>query len=174
MTYMAKEPVVIPASPDQHESPPSRHVIFSIRAMTLEESLHEQLLHSSPIGAIVGARIWHGRLPPNSFAPGLTQPALTYWRVSSNRLRTEDPKIVGNRRSRFQLDCWAKADIDVWDLCNAVRRELEGFRGDLGGSGGIPVSAITFENCRDMFEPKTGIHHVPMDFFIFHAQPILS
>ncbi|MGI8988012.1 MAG: hypothetical protein ACR2I2_00325, partial [Bryobacteraceae bacterium] len=92
--------------------------------MTLEDSLHEQLLRSSRITAIVGARIWHGRLPPNSFASGFTQPALTNWRVIG---RGFIPPLVksGGGRPRFQLDCWSKADIGVWALRDAVRLELK-------------------------------------------------
>ncbi|MGI8992214.1 MAG: tail completion protein gp17, partial [Bryobacteraceae bacterium] len=76
----------------------------------------------------------------------------------------------GGGRPRFQLDCWSKADIGVWALRDAVRLELKGFHGLLGGSGGVAVSDITLENSRDMFERDTGIYHVPMDFFIFHAE----
>lgn len=105
--------------------------------MTLEESLHQQLLRSPHITAMVGPRIWHGRLPPHSFQRGSTRPALTYWRVTGRRSVTPIIESRGGEL-RVQLDCWAKTDTDVRALRNAVRLALHGFHGLLGG--GVAVS----------------------------------
>ena len=136
--------------------------------MTLEESLHEQLLRSPHITAMAGPRIWHGRLPPDSFQSGSTRPALTYWRWTRRRSVTPIIESRGGEL-RVQLDCWAKTDTDVRALRDAVRLALHGFHGLPGG--GVAVSNIAFENNRDMFERNTGIYHIAMDFlFIFDAE----
>ena len=138
--------------------------------MTIEESLQAQLSRSSRITAIVGSRLWQGRLPRNSFPTGTTPPALTFWRVARRGFIPLPVKRGGHARPRFQLDCWAKTDTGVGALRDAVLAELQGFQGLLGGSGGITVSDITLENCYDVFERKTGIYHVALDFFIFHGE----
>jgi hypothetical protein len=90
---------------------------------------------------------------------------LTYLKVSGTPLYAHD----GDARlpsARFQIDIWASS----YSSLKAVRAELEtalsGFRGTMGGVGGVVVGSAFLVGEQDDYEPETSRYREMLDFII--------
>lgn len=132
--------------------------------MTIEAAVIQHLLAHPGVAALVGDRIYPMRLPQRP-----TYPALTCQKVSGPRVTAKDGP-AGLAQARMQVSCWAKSYPDAKAVAEQVRRALAGFSGVMGGAGGVKVEMTQLENEVDMYEPETGIYHVPVDFVIWHRE----
>ncbi len=122
------------------------------------------LANDATVSALVGDRI-----SPWVQLQSQDLPAITYHQVSSDRVSSMDGSS-GLAALRFQIDCWASTYAGVKALAEAVRLELEGYKGS-------PVSAVIhavfLENDSDVavsVEPgrqEPAIYRVSMDFVVW-------
>lgn len=132
--------------------------------MTLEEALFAHLTTSAGLIALVGDRVYPGHIPQ-----GVTQPAIVYLKVSDPRGRTFGRAQFA--KPRFQFSCWGETYASAKAVAHQVRAALENFAGMLGGAAGVEVRNAFFENELDLHDPETGLHHIPVDFSIWHIIP---
>lgn len=94
--------------------------------MSIEEAIYSHLSDSTSVSALVSTRIYHGHLPQSQ----TTYPVLTISLISNvhgHHLKA----ATGETTARIQIDCWATTMADVTTLAEAVRQQLQGFRGTL-------------------------------------------
>ena len=128
--------------------------------MTIEEALHEYLSGRTEITDLVGNRIYPIVLPQ-----GPAYPALTYIKISGPVLHDVDIAYP-----RFQLSSWGEEYSDVKQLAAAVKEVLQRFKGVMGSAPGIKVSQVVFENELDLYDPETGVYHIPADYTIIYRE----
>ena len=128
--------------------------------MTIEEALKIYLFSQTLITDIVGSRIYPMILPQDT-----EYPALTYFQVS-NPVQHE----VDIAYPRFQISNWAETYAEVKALLNAGKEVLQRYKGMMGGGSGIKVTQIIFLNSFDIYDPETGIYHIPADYKIIYRE----
>jgi len=96
---------------------------------------------------------------------GVSYPALTYIKISGPTLHDADIAYP-----RFQLSCWSEEYSEVKQLAAAVKEVLQRFKGIMGSTPGIKVSQVVFENELDLYDPETGVYHIPADYTIIYRE----
>lgn len=126
------------------------------------------LLSKAPIVAIVGQRI-----EPMRTTQGVTYPRLTYQRVSTDRVRTNDgPTLLA--QARIQLDCWAEgpAGYDTAkQLADEVRKAVDCFKGEMGS---VTVQGAFLDDDEDISEAPgvddRSVSRVSMDLTVWFGE----
>lgn len=111
-------------------------------------------------GTNAGTRIYPAPLPDKA-----TLPAVTYQRISRVPEYTYDGD-TGGSDSRWQLDLWGGTKAAVEDLAEQVKFHLTGFRGVMGGIGGVTVGFVFMENEFDDFAPDSGRYRIIQEYAI--------
>lgn len=111
------------------------------------------------IAALVGDRVYPRRLPQTADFP-----VIVYRRISTaGDLAHTGPS--GILTPRIQLDVWAE-DPDTADaVAEVLRRELDGYRGQMGD---VPVGMVRIVNDVDDDQPNTGLFRRVLDAEIQH------
>lgn len=128
--------------------------------MSIEEALQEYLSGKAEITTLVSDRIYPVVLPQ-----GVSYPALTYLKVSGPVLHDVDIAYP-----RFQLSSWSESYAEAKQLAAAVKEVLQRFKGIMGNAPGVKVSQVVFENELDLYDPETGVHHIPSDYTIIYRE----
>jgi hypothetical protein len=129
--------------------------------VTLEVGLHAFLLADPAVAALIGTRMTPLVLPQNT-----AYPALTYQRISGQRLRSVDGP-AGRARPRMQIDSWAETYLEAKALAAAVRRALDGYAGPMGAA---QVGAVSLDDERDIHEDEPKVSRVTQDYLISHEE----
>lgn len=100
-----------------------------------------------------------GRCYPIKLPERVVLPALTYFQVSGVENNTHDG-YDGTSINRWQISCWARTYKEAKELAEQVKQQLRTF------SGGIVyiVEKSMLGNEMDLYEPDTGIYHIPVEF----------
>jgi hypothetical protein len=107
----------------------------------------------------VSSRVYPAKLPQ---AP--TLPAVTYQRVTGNRVHsTQGPSGLAN--PRYQVDVWARTYVEMLTVAKAVRQGLDGYQGE-AGAWFSPLCVNDF----DFYEPGVDLHRRTLDFSIWHQE----
>lgn len=130
--------------------------------MTLEQALFNYLSTYAGLTALIGTRLYPVVLPQ-----GATQPAVTYQRVSTVRLRTFGAPRLG-RKARFQFTVWASSYSSRAAVAGQLIAALEGYAGLMGGGSGVTVLAVQGEGELDDYEPTTKTFQGALDFTFTH------
>lgn len=143
--------------------------------MLLEEALYDWLSADTGISALVGNRIF-----PNKIPQGETYPQITFFRVSSPRVRNfGEPDGLAN--PRIQVDCWGLTLASAVAVGEAVRNsdggvalnhKLDGFRGTMGDSPGVTIQSAQLEDERHTYnapqhDDDKGVHQVSQDYMFW-------
>lgn len=117
--------------------------------MSLETDLVAYLNGQSAITNLVEDRImpW-----PQDQNP--TFPLLTYFRVTGSVVNSLTSGSSGLIFTELQFDCWSRRRIETWDLADAVKSVLLGFKGTMGST---PVGPILFRDERDFYEDEDEV-----------------
>lgn len=129
--------------------------------MLIETALFAYL---SELAGLVGARVYPLKLPQKP-----TLPAITYQRISGPHVHSHSG-ISGLARPRYQFTCWAEKYADAKATAEILRLALDGYKGTMGGAGGVDVSGILSAGDGDIYDPDTTLSGVYHDFFIWHAE----
>jgi len=118
--------------------------------MRLEEALYAHLSGDADVAALVGDRIYPLLVPQDADLP-----ALAYQRISGVPIYAHDGP-PGLARARVQITCLGRSYSEAKDLAARVRAALSGYRGTMGGAGGVEVGAAFIENHRDELAEAFG------------------
>jgi hypothetical protein len=89
--------------------------------MTIDDSIYEELIATTGITALVGARIYRGWRPQESKTP-----CISFFRVSTTPLNGATG-ASGTDNARIQIDCWATSPKSARAIAEAVRGALDGW-----------------------------------------------
>lgn len=129
--------------------------------MTLETALRTYTLADATVTALAGTRMYPRKLPQ-----GPTLPALVYQRIDTRR-EHDMAGPDGLPRPRLQVTAWAANVAAAWDLANAVRERLDGYR---GAWGDVTVGSCLCVGERDLDDPDAGRVGVIQDYLIQFAE----
>ncbi len=124
--------------------------------MVIEKDIVSYLLGQDEITNFIGTRIY-----PMHLLEGTDLPAINYMRISQERDRSHN----GNAMNRpiLQFSCWAKSYITVKELAEALIAKLDNYSGYFA-NGKVTIFHV---NDRDLYEPDTGMYHIPTEFEIY-------
>lgn len=114
------------------------------------------------------------RIYPIQLAQGVTAPSLVYHVVSENT----DYNIShssGLVMSRIQIDAYALTQSVAFDLADAVKDVLSGFRGIVAYGSNSPQDTITIrgifgDNGRDLFTDASKLYSFQRDYLVWFAE----
>jgi Protein of unknown function (DUF3168) len=141
---------------------------------TTEAALVSLLVQGSPnpVADLVGTRVYPLRLPQATPAPVL--PAIRYQRIDTVRAPYREMATGRSEyvRPRFQIDCFATTPAGAQQVADAVRAQIDGFRGT---SAGMAIGGIALEDEAADLEEGVGVGGAPiyrhrLDFLIGHAE----
>jgi hypothetical protein len=130
----------------------------------IESALRTRALSVAAVSALIGTRMYPGKLPQDP-----TYPAVTYTRISGPRLYSHQG-ATGLAEGRFQFDCWAASYSAAKSTAAAVRESLEGFRGTVGSD---VIASIFAVHEADSYEPQEGDEgdwRVSLDFWVRYEE----
>jgi hypothetical protein len=92
----------------------------------IRSSLRTYLLAQAPLAALIGDRLYPVACPETA-----TLPAVTYRRASGGHLHNLT-SASGAAIPEFELVVWAETYEDADEVAEAIRQEMQGFRGTMG------------------------------------------
>lgn len=135
--------------------------------MIIEQALFVELKTAAGITALVGTRVYPLILPQNAAFP-----AITFQKVSGSRSHSQSgPSNLAH--PRFQISCWAKGDTaypDAKGLAAQVRQAIDGFKGTMGGAGGVDVQSCELVSEVDGYVGESYLYVVHLDFVMWHRE----
>jgi hypothetical protein len=127
----------------------------------MEAALIAYLLASTPVAAVVAARVY-----PNDRPQGSAFPSITVTRISGGPLYADDGE-TGLDNGRVQVDCWALTYTAAKDLAALVRARLSGVHGVSG------FQFIMLSDERDIREGGGNVaeypFHVSQDYDVWRT-----
>lgn len=125
--------------------------------MTLGEALFSVLTGYAPLTALVGQRVFPGRIPQESATPALRYSVISGVPASSLSGAHADTA----KGSRVQVDAYARTYLEARSVADAVQLAL----GDLAQP--TPGLSAWLLGERDLFDDVTQLHCVSMDFNVW-------
>lgn len=122
--------------------------------MSFEEALYAYLAARAEIQAAVGNRIYQWTYPIP--AGGAAYPDCLVYRLESSAF---DATVGGDVlvNAQYSVACVSADPITPVGLAALVGAALRGFKGVMGGAGGLLVSAIRQTNAFDEFDGEAGL-----------------
>ena len=117
-----------------------------------EERLFTRLTDDPVVSSLVGSRVTPVLLPDD-----VTYPAITYSRVSTERITTLSGS-TGLARASFQVSAWSPDYLEVLTVASGIRQALDGIEGTL------------IENQIDLFDTTARVHYANLQFSIWHTE----
>jgi hypothetical protein len=127
----------------------------------LRPALRQFLLADASIAAVVGTRVFVGRMPQ-----GERNPSIVYNRISDTGYHVYEGPL-GFARPRMQIDAWAETPDEAAALSNLVKSRLDGFSGLMGD---VTVQGALFDSLREMYDPEAELYRVSTDYLILHVE----
>jgi len=125
---------------------------------TIAAGLRTYLIAGATVATLVGTRVYPSKLPQKP-----TLPAISYQRISGDRVHSTDG-ASGLARIQFQIDVWGSTYGSVDALFEAVRKRLDGYRGAVGA---IVTQGIFLERERDMYDDEAELYRRSADFTVW-------
>jgi len=126
-----------------------------------ETAIRDLLLANNAVKAIVGTRVYPGKLPQR---PEL--PAIRYFRVSGGRPVSHSGGS-GLDGARVQFDCLAGTYQAAKALGSALRAVLQGYKGTVGS---VVIQACFFMDDSDDYGPESETWRYRADFRIWSEE----
>ena len=134
---------------------------------TIEEALRTKLTGAAAVTALLAAS---GAVYPLVIPQGSALPAIAYQRISTGRGAAHS-SANGLAMPRMQFSCVATTYAGARALANAVRQELDLYRGTVDD---VWIDAIFVENEIDQFNFETdqneSSYAVVLDAIVWHAE----
>ena len=126
-----------------------------------ENALGNFLLNSVRMSPLVDLRVW-----PIKMRQGNELACVVYQRIYSGRSHT-NAGSSGFVESLYQINCIAKTHKEAKALAEAVRLDLDGFKGSMGtGADVTEVDGVFLEDERDTFDDELSLYSIQLDFAI--------
>ena len=135
--------------------------------MELGEALYSKLSGTTDLTALVSTRIYPRIAPQNTAFP-----YVIFFQVSNPGYHAmlNDPNI---NSPRWQISTWAETYSSARAIAKQVKAALRDYSGTMGGSSGVSVQRIFYENEVDYTdvdpETKAVTHHIAQDYIIWHS-----
>ncbi len=114
----------------------------------IEQSLRDHLVDTAAVAALIGTRIYPGRLPQD-----VTFPAVSYQRITGGEENTHSG--AGPARALVQIDCWSDDTYgEALSVAEAVRAALSSHRGPMGSARDVTAR---ISNQMDLPEPEPAL-----------------
>lgn len=120
----------------------------------IEEDLYSYLSTYAGLVALVDTRIY-----PLVGPQKVTAPYCTYQKISPGRMYSHSG-FSGLSKPRMQVSCYGSTYAQVKAVAAQVIAAVEAW------PGASNIQAAFVENELDMYDPETGLYHVPVDFFV--------
>ncbi len=138
--------------------------------MTIETALFSHLSVQAGITALVSTRVY-ATVPPSD----PTYPFITF-QIFSDVPEHDMSGAVGLTQVKVQIDAWAFLVAEQQAIAEAVRNELDGFRGALGTEA-LAIRSCFLDSRNTFQEPdKQGknlpVHRSSLDFSIWHVESL--
>ena len=130
----------------------------------IEEGFVTHLSGVAALVDLIGNRIYPMHLPE-----GVDMPAITYQRISGNRMRSHSGPS-GTANPRYTFTCWAETYGGAKAVADQLRFILDGFNGAMGG---VDVQAGLVEDDRDDFDTQLELYQVQVDAILWHAEALV-
>ena len=130
--------------------------------MIIEEALSAYLLAHASVAALAGTRGY-----PNVVPQEVALPNWAYQRISGPELMDHG----GNAKlesGRFQFTCHGDEYRDAKNLARAIRAALRGYRGLMGGAGGVNVEGIYVIGEYDGYNEQSRVQTVRLDAEVWY------
>ncbi len=131
--------------------------------MSIASDLRTFLLADATLTTLIGTRLYPLTLPQNP-----TLPAMTYQRISGERVHTADG-AHGLNRARIQFDAWATTYLVAESVFEALRKRLDAFRGAAGAS---IIQGAFVDSERDLYESEPKLYRNTSDFDVWHNEAV--
>jgi hypothetical protein len=132
--------------------------------MVIEEAVVYHAQNDGDVAAIIATRIY-----PNVIPQDADLPALAYQVISRPGLMAHDGP-PGYAWPRFQFTAQADDYDQVVDLMNKLRVAFDGFKGLMGGVGGVQVEGAFVKDVRDDHQFSTSRETRRLDVIIHHIE----
>lgn len=126
----------------------------------MEAALRALLTGSGPVAALVGARVYWGEIPQGAAAPAVVMYVVS--RVPGYTFQGGD----GLDESRIQIDVRDTALGRAWQVRDAIRTLLSGYRGTVSGTSFSGAFLLSERQRRDHIGAEL-FHTVSLDFQIW-------
>ena len=135
--------------------------------MLIDEALRAHFLSKTKITSIVSSRVYEIVAPQKA-----DYPHLTFNRAAgSGRVRSlKGPS--GLTRAVFHAHSWGKKPSESQNLSENVRLVLDGFKGIMGGPGGVYCGACFVEDDIDTFDDQAFAFHTVRQIVIWHNETV--
>lgn len=125
--------------------------------MSPGEAVRAALVANGTLMALVGGRIYAGRMPQN-----VTLPAVVYTGISNvpeETFESQPATVLSN--ARVQVDCYAARYEVAHQVAEVVDDVLSALSGDMTASR---------LDSRDIYENETSLHRVSVDFSVWRGR----
>jgi hypothetical protein len=132
--------------------------------MVIEEALIAYLLTQTGLTALISDRIYPNKLPQT---PKL--PAIVYQKIDAPRISgfTADIGVM----SRIQTTSWASTYTGASAVQEQIRAATQNYMNQtMGGTGGVEVKNIDFDEGPDSYEDETERYEKIIDLLIWHTE----
>lgn len=132
--------------------------------MKIEEAIAKKLQASTGVFALVRDRVYAGELPEKP-----VMPAICFYRRATVRDHSHDGPD-GLPTVTFKIDCLGKKYSECREIADAVRAELDGFKGVAGGVGGVEIDAAFALDEELEYDDDIGLHWITTDYAVTHVE----
>jgi hypothetical protein len=132
--------------------------------MIIEQAVLNQLMATPAVTVIIGQRAYYVRAIQD-----VTAPYVVIQSISNIPVKPNMAAASGKTASRLQLSIFANTHKECNDVADAVKTALDGFKGTLGGVGGVPVGGCFLENANDLsVEDSLTLYGVGVDYILHY------
>lgn len=118
------------------------------------------------VAAIVGRRIFPGKIPQHHFDGAKTMPAIVTRIIDEGR-QAMHCGTDGLVECVLQVDCYAPVRDDVPPLADAIRRAMVDYSGRMGD---LLVSKVLLTSAFDALEPDPGLYGKSQTYSVWHSE----
>ncbi len=129
--------------------------------MGLNEAIYAWWQANSTLCALAGSRLYPQRLPQSS-----AYPAAVYQQVSEVGDMAHDGPL-DLFKAVYQFDCYGGSLKQAKTLALALRQQLNGYKGTVGG---VTIEVVFFVNMVDDFGDALDVYRVSVDFRFMYKE----
>jgi hypothetical protein len=130
--------------------------------MIIEQAIHDELLDTSAVTALVGQNIFYVKAPQDVVAP-----YVVITKITSPRSHTHDG-ADGLCETLMQISIFTQTYYEGKQIAVQVQAVLDSYQGTMGGDSGVIVNSCFYENEVDLYEEGQELHHLACDYRIRH------
>lgn len=128
--------------------------------MTLEQALTTHLETDGAVAGFLATKIYPIMVPQSAVAP-----YGSFQLISVVVLYAHDGP--GPELLRVQIDIYALTHAQARAIADAVRTRMEGFRGTMGGAGGVKIGGVFMDSQADFWEAEARVYRITTDWFLW-------